>query len=100
VAIHVSALGLIKDERGQVVRKVSKDLYCRAANTTYTLTVQNAGGTNTCSATVTVNPITQLSFSRTSQTPKQSLSCHCWLKLTSNVSPETARLHLKTYFVR
>lgn len=26
VAIHVSALGLIKDERGQVVRKVSKDL--------------------------------------------------------------------------
>lgn len=26
VAIHVSALGLIKDERGQTVRKVSKDL--------------------------------------------------------------------------
>ena len=30
VAIHVSALGLIKDERGQVVRKVSKDFSFQA----------------------------------------------------------------------
>jgi VWFA-related protein len=30
VAIHVSALGLVKDERGQVVRKVSKDLLFEA----------------------------------------------------------------------
>jgi hypothetical protein len=30
VAIHVSALGLIKDERGQVIRKVSSDLLFEA----------------------------------------------------------------------
>jgi len=30
VAIHVSSLGLIKDERGQVIRKVSKDLLFEA----------------------------------------------------------------------